>query len=93
MLIRVEEWELQIGPSTGAVVVYAKERLRGKELALWIGGRPENKVFAQIVERNGVYAALFPALPPGNHDVLYLKDYKESRVTVFAGHVAELDWR
>lgn len=95
MLIHVEQWELQIGPSTGAAVVYTKKDLRGKTLEVWLDGEAENKRMAQVVERDGKYAAIFPALAVGNHKVWLWdkKGNKRSIVSVFAGNVAEVDWR
>lgn len=96
MLIQVEQWELQLGPSTGAVVVYTKKDLRGQGIELWLHGKVEGRVTAQVVDRRGMYAAIFPSVPAGNHTMLRwdcgaIK--KRSELTVFAGHAAEVDWR
>lgn len=96
MAFVIEQYELHLGPTTGAVVVYTKKDLRGKELELWINEDVHNRVSAQVVERNGSYAAVFPAVPTGKAKVFRWDhgDIKRSAgLTVFADHVAEVDWR
>ncbi len=96
MRIEVEQWELQMGPATGAVVIHTKKDLRGEGVELWLGGKVQDRVTAQVVDREGAFAAIFPAVPPGNHEAFHWRKgqiKKSARVTVWAGHLAEVDWR
>lgn len=96
VLIQIEEWEIQIGPATGAVVVYTRKNLDGEKINLAANGRD----FTARVEKRdkGVYAAVFPAVPPGSCQAYWLAGWKPLRdkrdfFTVYAGEIAERDWR
>ncbi len=86
----------------GALVVYVNKDFQGQTVEA--KGLP-NHYAANIVERriNGelTYAAFFPRVKPDNYwldcrmySTHYSSEYNlTAQVTVFAGHVAEVDWR
>src|SRR6266496_121121 len=102
-LKRVEIEGVIIGrdDSMGALVVYAKEGMRGGTVNATLrdsGGVRANTLAeykANIVGRkvndDFVFAAVFPRLPTGFYRATCR--YKDDEVTVFGGEVAEVDWR
>ncbi|SRR6266567_2897642 len=84
----------------GALVVYTKVDERGQTLRLSPEGNySENTAFANVVIKQYVLdevlgVAVFPHLPPGTYTLeMQNKLYPHTQITVFPGHVAEVDWR
>lgn len=83
--------------STGAVVVYTKQALRGQVVVVELPNGPRE---ALIVARpNGVFSAVLDGLPPTQDDQKYdvhLKDREvslaNSSVTVKAGSFTPVNW-
>jgi len=94
-------------PEYGILVVYTEPDLQGKTLELNFGaGINDKKAYANVVKRlvkgQEFYAAVFPNLPAQDYYVkhgeqffggVYNSRFKINKVTVFAGQVAEVDWR
>ena len=99
--VRVEGTALGLDEATGALVVYAPKGRRGEAVRLLPGlgsGGEDRPVIATVVEREvdgrRVFAAVFPRLPAGGYRVFGPgRDPRATGVTVFAGAVAEVDWR
>ncbi len=98
---RMEGVILDLDPESGAIVVYTKKNLRGKNIEAHIAGDMKAKVYrANVIERtiNGrqEFSAIFPRIPVGYYAVNYWESSKtknSGRITVSAGSVSELDWR
>jgi hypothetical protein len=64
---------LDIGPGVGALVVHTPPALTGQEIEVSPAGRPAPRVHTVVRERTvggrRLVAALFPALPAGEHIV------------------------
>ena len=92
--VHTEHAVLDIGQDIGALVIYTREELLGKEIEVSPKGNDTNRVHTRVLERraNGraVFAALFLALPAGNYTTW---SYPSSEVTVVGGEVAQIDWR
>ncbi len=92
--VHTEHAVLDIGQDIGALVIYTRPELRGKEIEVSPKGNDTIRVHSQVLERraNGrtIFAALFLALPAGD----YISwSYPSSEVTIIGGEVAEVDWR
>ena len=82
-------------------MVYAPKERRGEAVRVLPGlgsGGQDRPLLATVVEREvdgrRVFAAVFPRLPAGGYRVFAAgRDARAVGVTVFAGRVAEVDWR
>ncbi len=88
-----EQAVLDIGQDIGALVIYTKEALRGKEVQLSQKGNSSAKMLHTAVwERrfNGrtVWAGIYAELPQGDYIIW---THPSHEVTITGGHVAELD--
>ena len=92
--VHTEDAVLDIGQNVGALVVYTKKELLGKEIEVSIKGDDTRRIHTAIHERrthNGrsIFAGIFLALPAGDHIVWV---HPSCEVTISGGNVAELDW-
>lgn len=85
---------LDIGQDIGALIIYTREELRGKEIEVSPKGNHAHRVHTAVLERrvNGrtVFAALFLALPAGDYTIW---STPIGEITIDGGAVAEVDWR
>lgn len=93
--VHTEQALLDIGEDIGALVIYTREELRGKEIQVSLKGTCAAKlVHTAIWERrfNGrvAFAGVYPALPAGNY-IIWVHPTRE--VSIAGGHVAEADLR
>jgi len=92
--VHTEQVVLNIGPGIGALVVYAREEFRGREIELSLKGYDVLKTHTAILERkvNGrvMFAGVFPSLPAGDYKVW---SNPPIEVTVAGVQVAEVDCR
>jgi hypothetical protein len=83
---------INVAPESGALVVkVAYKFMVGNEVTvqpLEGGNEYYGTVQEYSLEDGSAYAAVFPALPPGNYRATRSGDY--ARVTVFAGNVVEV---
>jgi len=100
--INIQGVVFNLGPETGALVIYCKPAMKGK--AIEVRKYPVFSAQASVVERtsNGkpTFVAVFSRLLPGNYHVTAWvtntsgnRDLVSEDYTVFAGEVAEVDWR
>ena len=84
---------LDIGQGIGALVIYTKEELRGRQIDVSLKGNSARKIHTDVLERriNGrpIFAAVFPSLPEGEYTIW---SNPSDEVTIAGGEVAELDW-
>jgi hypothetical protein len=86
---------LDIGGDIGALIIYTREELRGKEIQVSLKGNPSTKlVHTAIWDRrfNGrvLFAGVYPSLPEGDY-IIWAHPTRE--VTIVGGGVAEVDLR
>ncbi len=87
---------LDIGGDVGALVIYTKQELLGRQIEVSPKGNTGKRIHTDVLERrfNGrvVFAALFLELLAGDY-YIWGNDWKPvGDVTVSGGEVAELDW-
>ena len=93
--VHTEHALLDIGEDIGALVIYTRAELRGKEIQVSRKGTNAAKmVHTAIWERrfNGrtMFAGIYPTLPMGDY-IIWTHPSRE--VTIFGGSVAEVDLR
>jgi hypothetical protein len=86
---------LDIGGSTGALIIYANKEMVGEEIEICRPGdlqsRVHNVVRARRAPSGLVFAAVFPALIDGTYDVLDGEGLPLREVVVAGGRVTEVD--
>jgi hypothetical protein len=99
--IAKQEAKLNGNQQTGTLVVYTKKQFRGTTIYLFRGfdacGAYAD-LAANIVERrtNGktIFIGTFPLVEPGNYKVLTKNvQVRAAKTTIYAGQMAEIDWR
>ena len=87
---------LDIGQDVGALIIYTKAELRGREIEVSPRGSA-TRVHVEVLERriNGrpVFAAVFPGLRAGDYDIWENFPKSGGTVTIVGGEVATVDWR
>jgi hypothetical protein len=87
---------LDIGQDVGALIIYTKAELRGREIEVSPCGGA-TRVHVEVLERriNGrpVFAAVFPGLRAGDYDIWENFPKRGGTVTIVGGEVATVDWR
>jgi sirohydrochlorin cobaltochelatase len=88
---------LDIGETTGALIIYAQSHLRGQQIDVSLKGRDAKPIHTDVLERrlNGraVFAAVFPSLEKGDYQIWVPEPSLANAVTIRGGQVAEVDWR
>ncbi|MEO7019530.1 MAG: hypothetical protein ABI234_05210 [Ktedonobacteraceae bacterium] len=88
---------LDIGGNVGALVIYCRPELRGKQIDVSMRGCEWQRTHTDVLERsaNGrtVFAALFLALLAGDYVVWGRNAEPIGECTVTGGQVVEIDWR
>ncbi len=91
--VHTEHAVLDIGQDIGALVIYTRAELLGKEIEVSLKGNDTKKIHTAIHERkaNGrlIYAGIFLALPAGQYIVWV---HPSCEVTIDGGRVAEINW-
>ena len=95
--VHPESVVLDIGQDVGALMIYTKAELRGREIEVSPLGIA-TRVHVEVLERraNGqpVFAAVFPQLRAGSYEI-WEKNAPDPRgtATIVGGEVATVDWR
>ncbi len=91
---------LDVSKNKGVLLVKTKKNLRGATIHLCRGFDLVNlKSYAasNVVERRlegrTAFVAIFHSLEPGNYTVHVNSWKREAKVTIYAGHITEIDWR
>jgi hypothetical protein len=92
--VHTEHAVLDIGQDIGALVVYTKKELLGKEIEVSVKGNDAKRIHTAIHERrvhNGtsVFAGVFLSLPAETY-IIWV--HPSCEVTITGGNVAEVDW-
>jgi len=95
--VHPESVVLDIGQDLGALIIYTKSELRGREIEVSPLGIA-TRVHVQVLERraNGqpVFAAVFPQLRAGSYEIWWKNDPDPSgSTTIVGGEVTTVDWR
>src|SRR6202008_1164770 len=96
--VHTESGVLDIGRDVGAVIIYTKADLRGKEIEVSSLGSAATRVHVEVLERraNGrpVFAAVFPQLHAGSYEIWGKNALNPSgNATIVGGEVTTVDWR
>lgn len=87
---------LDIGDDVGALIIYTRSDLHGREIEVSPRGYEVFRVHTAVLERRvqgrPLHAALFAALPAGDY-VVWCDAARANEATISGGQVAELDWR
>jgi hypothetical protein len=88
---------LDIGRDIGALVIYTKSELHGREIEVSPRGSAATRTHVQVLERRikdrPVFAAVFPGLRAGDYDIWDDAADRSDPVTIVGGRVATVDWR
>lgn len=91
--IHTEHAVLDIGQDVGALIIYTREELLGREIEISMKGNDLNRIHTVIHERRvnkrRIFAGLFLALPAGDY---IIRVHPGSEVTIIGGQVVELNW-
>jgi hypothetical protein len=87
---------LDLGPGTGALVLYTPADLAGREIEISPRTPGARRTHASVRERPGNhrtrYAAVYAGLAPGDYTIWQDRDTPASSVAVTAGRVTCHDW-
>jgi hypothetical protein len=93
----MEHVVLDIGGDVGALVLYTRPELRGREIEVSPLGVDAPRVHTAILERSvrgkTVFAGVYPELHAGEYRIWGSPPGAVDQVTIQAGRVAEVDWR
>jgi len=95
--VHTEDVVLDIGEGFGALLIYTKPELRGREIEVSQVGDDARRVHAEVLERRvggePVFAAVLAALAEGDYRIWTYDPRLRNAVTIRGGEVAEVDWR
>jgi hypothetical protein len=88
---------VDVGPGAGALVIYARDELRGQEIEISPAGSDGQRVHTDVLRRRvgGGYvcAAVFGSLAEGAYRLWHSSLPAPRGVQIVGGQVTELDWR
>ena len=87
---------LDIGDGVGALIIYTRPELLGKEIEVSQGDegrRVHTEVLERRINNRPVFAAVFASLAEGHYRIWGFDPKPVNDVTIASGEVAEVDWR
>ncbi len=88
---------VDVGPGTGALVIYTGDELRGQEIEISPTGSDSSRVHTDVLRRRTaaghVCAAVFGSLPEGDYRLWHPRLHSPAEVRIDGGRLTELDWR
>ncbi|MHB8687833.1 MAG: phospholipase [Candidatus Dormibacteraceae bacterium] len=88
---------VDVGPGTGALVIYADEALRGQEIEISPVGDDAKRVHTDVLRRRTgsgyIWAAVFGSLPEGEYRLWHSAAAGPREVRIVGEQVTEVDWR
>jgi hypothetical protein len=88
---------VDVGPGTGALVIYTGDELRGQEIEISPVGSDSQRVHTDVLRRQTaggyVYAAVFGSLAEAGYKLWHDSRTGPETVSVVGGLVTEADWR
>jgi hypothetical protein len=95
--VHTEHVVLDIGDDVGALVLYTRRELHGREIEVSPVGCDDRRIHTAVLERvaggQTIFAAVYPELKAGSYRIWGDGLNLASEVTIPAGGVAEIDWR
>jgi hypothetical protein len=92
--------ESPIRKRKGAVIIYTNRHWRGTMLYLLAGLQNHDapiEAIANVIVRqhtsHRLFFCHFPVVPPGHYTLVAPSKQRISQITVYAGHISEVDWR
>ncbi len=87
---------LELGPGAGALVLHAPAEMNGAEIDISLAGRDGHRTHSMVRPRHVAggtrYAAVYPALPPGEYTIWQDRATLVATVTVGDGVVTTVTW-
>jgi hypothetical protein len=88
---------VDVGPGTGAVVIYTDDALHGQEIEISPPGSDSQRVHTDVLRRRTaggyVCAAVFGSLSEADYKLWHQSRPGPEMVRVVGGQVTEVDWR
>ena len=88
---------VDVGPGTGALVIYAAEEMRGQEIEISPVGDDSARAHTDVLRRRQsggyVFAAVFGSLAEGEYHLWRERRSEPAGVRIVGGEVTEIDWR
>ena len=88
---------VDVGPGTGALVIYTDDELRGQEIEISTLASDAKRVHTDVLRRmtagGYVCAAVFGSLPEGEYRLWHEMLTQATEVRIVGGQVTELNWR
>jgi hypothetical protein len=88
---------VDVGPGAGALVIYARDELRGQEIEISPAGQDDQRVHTDVLRRrvgdSYVCAAVFGSLSEGEYRLWHESLSNPRDVSIVGGQVTEMDWR
>jgi len=88
---------VDVGPGTGALVIYTSDDLHGEEIEISRRGDDANRTHTDVLRRKiaagHVNAAVFGSLAEGEYRLWHRTLREPAEVHITASEVTELDWR
>jgi len=95
--IHPEHIVLDIGQDIGALIIYTRAELRGREIEVSLTGNETKKTHTEVLERRiarqPVFAAVFPGLAAGDYIIWGDAAKPIDSTTISGGKITEVDWR
>ena len=95
--IHPETVVLDIGQDIGALIIYTRAELRGREIEVSPLGSAATRVHVEVLERRikgrQVFAAVFPKLRAGGYEIWGNAPNPSGIATIVGGEVTTVDWR
>jgi hypothetical protein len=95
--VHTEAVVLDIGDDVGALVLYTRPALHGREIEVSPVGSDAQRTHTAVLERcaagQTIFAAVYPELKAGSSRIWGDDPGLVRQVTISGGAVAEVDWR
>jgi hypothetical protein len=95
--VHTEHALLDIGDDIGALIIYCRPELRGRQIEVSLRGCEWQRTHTDVLERRAnnqpVFAALFYSLPVGDYVIWGNSREPIGEVAIIGGQVAEINWR
>jgi hypothetical protein len=88
---------VDVGPGTGALVIYTDDGMRGQEIEISLALSDSKRVHTDVLRRRTagsfVCAAVFGSLAEADYNLWHESRPGPEMVRVVGGQVTEVDWR
>jgi hypothetical protein len=95
--LHTEQAVLDIGDDVGALIIYCRPELRGRQIDVSLRGYEWQRTHTDVLERRAnnrpIFAALFLSLSAGDYVIWGNSSEPIGEVSISGGQVTEIDWR